>query len=587
MTSRLSDEQRNLYQRALDGEINLIGWGVRPNFHLHRWQEGYPIKTFVDTNFALWDTRFEKMGVLNPMALRDFDPKSHAVINYYNSKDVDSYAKRVAGITSLPPKPLQHLLFELSYTKNIQPSYDDPLSLSHFQNLLHVLDHYIKDHRPMPQKLKNDLSKYRWDTFIKTALPHIQTRQQKEQTVVLACNSLYPGGAERQIVNLSVGFHQAGWQTHFLTTMNEGAAPHYLEPLRKAGIGISFAQKDLRLKDKAFIDQFLNEQTPEVRAVLWHLPIEYILQIVGSMLYLQKVRPRVLIAYLDWSNIIAAMAGLLTGVPEIIISGRSLAPPHYPQFFAHVEDSMRILYRILSTCPNVHFTNNARYAAGDYASWLKIDRDNIRVIPNCLTPSFSKRPKEAVLKATRTAMGIKRSDKVVLGVFRLSNEKRPELFVKCLARLIKEDKSVKGILCGDGPLLPSLQNLAKKQKIENRLLFAGNVDNVQELMGVSDILLHTAEIEGLPNAIIEAQSQALPVVSCRIGSILDCLAPALHPYCLENGSLDGLVDATHNLLKKPALKNKLGKEAQAYVLKNFSVRKLVDRNMSLIAKGKK
>jgi len=579
--SRLTTQQAELYRKALSGEVKLVGWGLRNSFPFHRWQEQYPLAFLIDTNFSLWDTRHEGLEILNPLALRDYAAQEHAVVAYYQSGAVTAYAKRVGGMTCLPPLPLQHLLRTLARPDD-ETKADNitPLSEGDRKRIIQNTPPFAT-RLEITQTRKDLFSSYDWQAFITSCLPSIPVVEQKEEIVVLACNSLYAGGAERQIVNCATGFSDRGWQTHFLATMNENHAPHYIQTLRDHNISTTFAQKDLNEKGKAFVDAFLKTLTPQVRAILWHLPIEYIAQIASTMMYFQQVRPRLVIAYLDWSNVIAGMAAVLSGVPEIIISGRSYAPPHYPNFFAHVLPTMREMHRILATCPNVHFTNNARAAATDYSLWLGLDPSKITTIPNCLTPRFLKPPKALALQRIRKELKIGRNDKIVLGIFRLSPEKRADKFLDILADLIKADNRVSGIICGDGDLREQLQKQAKQLGIEHRIQFLGVVDTVQEIMNCADILLHTAVIEGMPNVMIEAQSQGLPVVSQRIGGVLDCLAPALHDYCLELNDWAGMTGAALTLLKKPTLRKKLGAKARSFVRRSFSISRLIDRNLAL------
>ena len=62
-------------------------------------------------------------------------------------------------------------------------------------------------------------------------------------------------------------------------------------------------------------------------------------------------------------------------------------------------------------------------------------------------------------------------------------------------------------ILGDGPMIETL-----KIKASSKVIFAGNVKNVQEYLLDSDICLSSSVSEGLPNTILEAISAGLPLV---------------------------------------------------------------------------
>lgn len=586
MSVRLTKKQRETYQKALNGKIKLIGWGFHDNIYLQQWQEQYLIAFYVDARFDLWNRTINGHKIHNPYLISTVSATKHAVVNNYQADRVEAYTNEISKVPVIPPRPLQHVLYEI-YDKN-ESSRKEIVSIDKKE-----IEQIVLTLGPLLAKLPTNASAkkvqeairslplYHWSCILLGIFKNIKPKDWGRNTVVLACNSLYPGGAERQIVNCAIGFKKKGWDTHVLATMSEQHAPHYRQTLLDNGMDVVFATKDLSRENPAFIQSLLAKISPEIRVALWHMPTEFLAQIAGTIDFFIKTKPRIVIAYLDWTNIIVAFAALLCGVPEIIISGRNYGPQSFPHFFAKVTDLFHICYNILANCPNVHITNNAILAGEDYAQWLRISRDKISYVPNSLTEHFMTVPSKHEIKQAQKQLHVNDKDKVVLGVFRLSPEKRPHLFIKILANLIKQDKNVRGIICGVGPLQPELERLAKRLKIENKIAFTGLASNVREVMGIADILLHTAEHEGMPNVMLEAQSQALPIVCTKSGGVEDCLAKELLPYAFALNDLKGVTLAATKLLKNKSLRKKIGAAAQRFVRHEFSIAKLVDRNLAL------
>ena len=586
MHTILPEHHLALYQKAIKGDIRLIGWGIRNGFHLNRWQELFSLESFVDSNIKYWDQEINGCLVSNPYILRNHSPESSAIIDYYMAGIVADYAKRTSGIECLPPMNVQHVLREAAlWHKNGSRHKSEPMSQHMLDNLLKALAPITAKYSGKPhdiQKLSSLLSGYNWTDCVAAALRTIPQQPLESHSVLLVTNSLYPGGAERQMINCATGFSQKGWHAHFCSIMSDYVTPHYLHTLQQNDIPYHFPPADLTATNNGeMLNEVLAGLSPEARLALWHLPHEFILPTTALIRHIQKTKPRLIIAYLDWANVIAAFAGALCGVPDIIISGRNYPPDHFPHFFERVTPLFYNAYQVLANQPSVHFTNNAPDAGVAYAKWLDIPKEKITFVPNCLTASFMKRPPKAKIDAIKRQYGIKPKDKIVLGVFRLAPEKRPNKFVEVLAKLVKWDKNIKGIICGIGPLEPDLHKLAKKLGISDRLVFAGLTDSVTEFMNAADILLHTSAFEGMPNVMLEAQSQALPVVCTKSGGVINCLAVELQPYALDKNDWKGVVAAAQKLLNQPKLRKEIGEAARQYVRKEHSIPKLVARNLAL------
>lgn len=81
------------------------------------------------------------------------------------------------------------------------------------------------------------------------------------------------------------------------------------------------------------------------------------------------------------------------------------------------------------------------------------------------------------------------------------------------------------ILYGTGEELPKLRALTKELKIENRVIFAGSVNDVAERIKKAGVFVLTSDTEGMPNALIEAMVMGLPVIStdCPCGGPADLI----------------------------------------------------------------
>jgi glycosyltransferase involved in cell wall biosynthesis len=109
----------------------------------------------------------------------------------------------------------------------------------------------------------------------------------------------------------------------------------------------------------------------------------------------------------------------------------------------------------------------------------------------------------------------------LLSVGRLDPEKAPEMLLKALARL---EEGAPGryrlTIVGDGLLENELR--AEADRFGDAVRFRGHVPNGPELFGLyraSDVFVHTARTEGLPQVLTEAQAAGLPIVATDVGGV--------------------------------------------------------------------
>ena len=123
-------------------------------------------------------------------------------------------------------------------------------------------------------------------------------------------------------------------------------------------------------------------------------------------------------------------------------------------------------------------------------------------------------------QAVRKELGLAESDFVVGTVARLARQKR-------LDRLIEAVQKLPGITCviaGDGTQRESLEALARALGVEKRVHFLGHREDVRHVLDALDVFVVASDSEGMSNAMLEAMSRGIPVVSTDVSGAEDALA---------------------------------------------------------------
>lgn len=108
-------------------------------------------------------------------------------------------------------------------------------------------------------------------------------------------------------------------------------------------------------------------------------------------------------------------------------------------------------------------------------------------------------------------------NRTIITVGRLDAAKNHEFLIRNVKDILPDKWQF--YIIGDGPLKNELQNFISRNDLNNKIKLLGKVDDVYERIAAASIFIYASESEGYPNAIIEAMSVGLPVVSsnCKYG----------------------------------------------------------------------
>lgn len=145
-------------------------------------------------------------------------------------------------------------------------------------------------------------------------------------------------------------------------------------------------------------------------------------------------------------------------------------------------------------------------------------------------------------------------DKFLVGcVGRLDYQKNQIFLLKVFSDVLKKRNDICLMLVGDGILKQELIESVKELRIENSVIFAGQVSNVNEYYSAFDIMAVPSVFEGFPVALVEAQCSNLPCLvsdnvtdSVKINSNMDFLSLSNYQEWVERLSSSYPEERTHS-----------------------------------------
>jgi len=152
------------------------------------------------------------------------------------------------------------------------------------------------------------------------------------------------------------------------------------------------------------------------------------------------------------------------------------------------------------------------------------DSPRLRTIANGV-PLFDLSVREEQRSRTRAALGIDAASFLVVAVGRMVPQKRPLAFLELASRLHQERPNARCLWIGDGPLAGQWDQWVSAHQPGDAIRRLPWQSNVSGFLFASDLFLHVAEYEGLPLAVLEALSAAVP---CAITANLRAEMPFLN-----------------------------------------------------------
>lgn len=138
---------------------------------------------------------------------------------------------------------------------------------------------------------------------------------------------------------------------------------------------------------------------------------------------------------------------------------------------------------------------------------------------------------------------------------------------------------------GGGELLPALQRQAQDLGLERRIDWLGALPQTEVLAQYrqSDLFVLPSRVsadgdrDGLPNVLMEAQSQGLACLSTRISGIPELITHDETGWLVEQQDCAALVAALRRLIDEPALRARLAAAGCSRVRRDFSMQDGIDQ----------
>lgn len=353
--------------------------------------------------------------------------------------------------------------------------------------------------------------------------------------ILFLITDLAVGGAENQVQDLARLLTSKGWKVSIVSLMPPSIP---VGDLLAAGIDV----EDLHLRRGSW--------NP------W--------SIVRFRHIVRRRRPRLVHSHMVHANLLARITRPLSGSVPLISTSHNV----------HEGGRLRTLALRLTDRLSTRTTHVSRTGLSRYLRESVVDPARAMWIPNGVdldrfSPSRSRRT------TLRQELGLSDERFVWLSVASLTRQKGHDRLLHAFAQLPDDPVLV---VAGVGPESSSLQELAQRLGVQDRVRFLGVRSDPEALMDAADAFVLSSRWEGLPLVLMEAAASQLPVVAIDVGGCRELVHDGVTGFLVPPDDGGRLARAMGGLMgASEAERQKLGEAGRSLMQSQFDIEAVVAR----------
>ena len=215
-------------------------------------------------------------------------------------------------------------------------------------------------------------------------------------------------------------------------------------------------------------------------------------------------------------------------------------------------------------------------------------KNEIHVIPNFI--ELDKIRNEKHISCQRSVMA-KKDEKIITHISNFRRVKRIPDVIKVFYNIQKQIPS-KLMLVGDGPERDNAERLVTDLGIDDKVIFFGNSNEIDQILSYSDLFLLPSETESFGLAALEAMAWSVPVISTNTGGLPEVNLNGFSGYLSNVGNIEEMAQNAISILKDDTVLKQFRKQAlfqaEKFDIKNILplyeelYRKALENSKSLI-----
>ena len=170
--------------------------------------------------------------------------------------------------------------------------------------------------------------------------------------------------------------------------------------------------------------------------------------------------------------------------------------------------------------------------------------------------------------------------KIILFFGLITRRKGVHDIISIIPELIAKRQDILFVLAGSsGDFTEGMERFIEKNRDPDSILYFKNVseETKVQLFSQADIFILPTYSEGLPIALLEAMSYALPVITTRVGAIPDAIEDGRNGFLIKPGDKYALIEKIEYLLDNPEHAKLIGEHNVERIKEKFTHEKMIEK----------
>lgn len=355
--------------------------------------------------------------------------------------------------------------------------------------------------------------------------------------IIILTTGLSYGGAETQLVRLSVGLKKRGWDVHVISMTRPQA---FQDVLQAHGIALH----DLKMA----------RGVPDIRALFRFRSL------------IKHIRPVIIHSHMVHANLFSRVSKLLAPAPPRICTAHSIFEGGAFREWA---------YRM--TDPLCDLTTQVSQAGAErYVRIKAVPKHKMLWVPNGVDLSrfsFQKEQRD-VLRAQMNVL----NKFVWISIGRLTAAKDYPNLLHAFSKVHRQIPEAQLWVIGEGEDKQILLSLVETLNLAEHVTFLGIQENISDWLSAADAFVLSSAWEGLPMVVLEAGSVGQPVVVTDVGGNREIVKHQENGWLVPARDSDALAQAMITVMQLPPEKRiALGEQLRQFIYENYDMERILDR----------
>ena len=317
------------------------------------------------------------------------------------------------------------------------------------------------------------------------------------------------------------------------------------------------------------------------------LPIPYLrhpANLPNIIRYLRAQKPDIIHTQLEFANVLGNVAARLLRIPSV----STLHTLNTPQRGTENWRAQLDWFVLRAFCSRViAVSENARR---HHIKYGHIPEEKIITLYNGIDPSAFQPLDENARREKRNSLNVPENAFVFLTVAVLREPKGIQYMLEAMPQIVKSAPHAHYLIVGEGDHGKILKKITASLQIEEHITFAGQRNDIPEILSASDAFVLPTLMEALPTVLIEACAAQKAIVASSVGGIPEIVTDGVNGYLVPPAQAQSLENACLKLIQHNDQKEAMGEAGLQIAMEKFDVRQQVQSlgnlYQELIANGR-